>query len=348
VYSGYRRVVKDRMAVGVESPSFNTKLLFWVTLGVFSTFFAEVISGSTPFPFLPIMGAWGILMVTPLYTTHILAFAYLVYRYGKPRFHTLYLAGTLLGMYEAYATGVLWAGWDDPPPILLFEVGAIETLVLVAFWHPVFAFIIPVILGETMLTRDDGSKLDVGRLTSCKSLVVLAVAAGIFQSINMPSAAMALTVGFVNVTILAMLIFFWRKRGLNRFSMQQLLPNKKQFRWILGVMAPQYVFLGVLSADKYPGIAGHIAVLGLYGLLTILFVTSLKKSRREPFRAARLTAFRWNQFFKVAAVFVGSSALFSRFIGALQPFASIIVILSYAVMGIGLFMITTRRLFSRS
>jgi len=79
-----------------------------------------------------------------------------------------------------------------------------------------------------------------------------------------------------------------------------------------------------------------------------LFVTSLKKSRREPFRAARLTAFRWNQFFKVAAVFVGSSALFSRFIGALQPFASIIVILSYAVMGIGLFMITTRRLFSRS
>ena len=75
-------MAEDRLAIGVENPTFRTKLLFWVTLGVFSTFFAEVISGSTPFPFLPIMGAWGMVMVTPLYAIHILVFAYLVYRYG--------------------------------------------------------------------------------------------------------------------------------------------------------------------------------------------------------------------------------------------------------------------------
>ncbi|MBL4874320.1 MAG: hypothetical protein JKY41_13275 [Rhodobacteraceae bacterium] len=332
----------------MENPAFKTKLLFWLMLGIFSTFFAEVISGSTPFPFLPINGVWGILMVTPLYTTHILVFAYLVYRCGKPRFHTLYLAGALFGMYEAYATGVLWAGWGDPPPILLFEVGVIETLVLVAFWHPVFAFILPVILGETVLTRDAGSTIDVARLTTRKSLIMLAVAAGVFQSINMGSVEMALSVGGVNLTIVAALILFWRKRGLNRFSMQQLLPNKTQFRWILGVMISQYLFLGMLSAGKYPDMAGHIAVLALYILLTILFIKSLKISRRAPLPTILPHVFRWRSFLLIASVFVSTSVLLSTYIGALQPFASITVLLSYAVMGFGLFALTLRHLFQRS
>jgi hypothetical protein len=338
-------VAENRLAIGMENPTFRTKLLFWVTLGIFSTFFAEVISGSTPFPFLPIMGVWGMVMVTPLYTTHILVFAYLVYRYGKPRFHTLFLAGALFGMYEAYATGVLWAGWGDPPPIQLFEVGVIETLVLVLFWHPVFAFIIPVVLGEVALTRNAVSTNDVVRLTTPKSLILLAVVAGLFQSINMPSAVMALAVGGVNITIIAMFIFLWRKRGLNRFSMEQLLPNKTQFRWILGVMLLQYVFLGMINASAYPGMAGHIAVLGLYLLLTLLFVKSLKTSRHSPLSKITPPAYRWRSFFLVSAVFVSTSVILSTFIGALQPFASITVLLSYAVMGVGLFAIALRQMF---
>ena len=55
-------MVENRLAIGVENPTFGTKLLFWVILGVFATFFAEVISGSSPFPFLPIMGVWGMVM----------------------------------------------------------------------------------------------------------------------------------------------------------------------------------------------------------------------------------------------------------------------------------------------
>ncbi len=328
----------------MENPTFKTKLLFWVTLGVFPTFFAEVISGSTPFPFLPILGIWGMVMVTPLYAIHILVFAYLVYRYGKPRFHTLFLAGALFGMYEAYATGVLWAGWSEPPPILLSEVGVIETLVLVLFWHPVFAFIIPIVLGEVALTRDTGSTNDVARLTTRKSLIILAVVAGLFQSINMPSAAMALAVGVVNITVVAVFIFLWRKRGLDHFSMQQLLPNKAQFRWILGVMVLQYVFLGTISTSKYPGAAGHIAVLVLYVVLTLLFIKSLKTSRRTPLPAITPPTYRWRSFFTVSAVFVSTSVILSTFIGALQPFAAITVLLSYAVLGVGLFAIALRQI----
>ncbi len=141
----------------------------------------------------------------------------------------MFLAGALFGMYEAYATGVLWAGWGDPPPILLSEVGVIETLVLVLFWHPVFAFIIPVILGEVALTRDARSSKDFVRL----------------PAITPP-------------------------------------------------------------------------------------------------------AYRWRSFFLVFAVFVCTSVILSTFIGALQPFASITVLLSYAVMGVGLFAITLRQIFRRS
>ena len=348
MYSRYIGMVKESLALGMEAPTFKTKLLFWVILGVFSTFFAEVISGSTPFPFLPVLGIWGIIMVTPLYTTHILVFAYLVFRYGKPRFHTLFLAGALFGNYEAYATGVLWAGWGDPPPILISEVGVIETLVLVLFWHPVFAFIVPIILGEVALTRDAGSTSDVARLTTRKSLIVMAVAAGLFQSINMPSTAMALAVGVVNVAIVAVFIFLWRKRSFNRFSMEQLLPNKTQFRWILGIMLLQYLFLGMISAGKYPGAAGHIAVLGLYVLLIVLFVRSLKVSRSTPLAAVTQPVFRWRSFFRVSAVFVSTSVVLTTFIGILQPFASIIVLLSYAAMGVGLFAVALRQLFRRA
>ena len=108
-------MAKGGVAINMDNPAFQIKILFWVILGVFSTLFAEVISGLTLFPFLPIPDVWGMVMVTPLYTTHILVFAYLVYSYGKPRFHTQYLAGALFGMYEAYATSVLWAGWSEPP-----------------------------------------------------------------------------------------------------------------------------------------------------------------------------------------------------------------------------------------
>ncbi|MHA1127487.1 MAG: hypothetical protein ACTSRN_00865 [Alphaproteobacteria bacterium] len=341
-------MVKDRLAIGMENPTFKTKLLFWLTLGVFSTFFAEVISGSTPFPFLPIMGIWGMVMVTPLYTTHILVFAYLVYKYGKPRFHTLFLAGALFGMYEAYATGVLWAGWSEPPPILLLEVGVIETLVLILFWHPVFAFIIPIILGEVALTTDRQSVHDVKRFTTGKWLFIFALICGLFQSINMPSPVMAAAVGGINVAVLALFIFIWRKLGWNRFIMAQLLPNKTQFRWIFAIMLAQYAFLGAISAGNYPDIAGHIAVLGLYGLLILLFVKSLKTARKLAIPQINEPAFRWKTFVVLAAVFIGSSTTLSAFLGFAQPITAVAVLLSYAVLGILLLGITLRQMFRRS
>ncbi len=43
------------------------RYLFWVLLAAYSTFFAEVVTGSTMFPFFH---PWGVLVVWPLYGLH--------------------------------------------------------------------------------------------------------------------------------------------------------------------------------------------------------------------------------------------------------------------------------------
>ena len=48
------------------------KLLAWAILGGFSVFFAEIVIGSYPFSFF---NAWGLLVVCPLYTLHLLVLA---------------------------------------------------------------------------------------------------------------------------------------------------------------------------------------------------------------------------------------------------------------------------------
>jgi len=77
--------------------------LFWLVLAAFSTFFAEVFSGSDMFPFF---NAWGILVVVPLYGLHIILLASQVYRVEKPRFSSLVFAGMIFGLYEAYQPGL--------------------------------------------------------------------------------------------------------------------------------------------------------------------------------------------------------------------------------------------------
>jgi len=331
-----------------ENPKFKIKLLFWLTLGVLSTFFAEVISGSTPFPFIPIMSLWGLLVVLPLYTLHTLVFAYFVYRFGKPVFHTLFFAGALFGMYEAYATGVLWAGWSTPPPIAVFELGIIETLVLVLFWHPILAFMLPVIFAETSLTQSNESLPSVVRFTTRKAMIILAVILAFVQSLNMVSPAMALMVSLTSIPAVGLFIFVWLKLGLNRYSMRELLPNKTEFRIIFVLMLLQYVFLGAVSIGKYPGVSGHISVLALYLILILIFVKSLQASRQTVDQHIEQPSFSWRGFVLLSIIFTLAATMFSFGVMFLKPGIWVPVLLIYSLSGIVLFGIAIRQVFKKT
>ena len=115
-----------------HAPPRRVRWLFWVILTAFSVFFAEITIGSMMFPF---MDPFGLLVTCPLYGLHILVLATIVLKRGRASFASLYFAGNLFGLYEAYITKALVepavgngdrrtcrrsgrAGDHDPGPVL--------------------------------------------------------------------------------------------------------------------------------------------------------------------------------------------------------------------------------------
>ena len=253
--------------------------LFWLILAAFSTFFAEVFSGSDMFPFF---SAWGLLVVVPLYGLHTLLLAHLVYRADKPRFPSLVFAGMIFGLYEAYLTKVLWAPpWGDP--IIIAEFAPVETLVLVFWWHCWFSFIIPLVVAEKLLTGSTslGESLPgkVGNfLNNWTGLAVVMAFGGVFQSINSPSVGQSLLSGISTTAVLIGLTLIWKRVTRGRvYSMKDLLPNRRQFRWLLIPTGIMYLVMGILiRPEAYPGLLGLLVIWILYGISFLLLFISLK------------------------------------------------------------------------
>ncbi|MEA2054967.1 MAG: hypothetical protein U9O96_07695 [Candidatus Thermoplasmatota archaeon] len=264
------------------------KIFFWIILGALSVFFAEVVSGSDMFPFFHI---WGLLVVFPLYTLHILVLSYVVFNYSKPRLYTLFIAGAIFGMYEAYITKVLWnPPWGDPL-ISLAGIAAIEAVVLVLFWHPFMAFIIPLFVGENILTNSrkitKGLPNRMKKLFNTKKksyilLVLLAILFGIFQSTNSPSPLHSLLSVLSTTAVLMLLIYLWRNKTKGReYDIQTLLPNKREFSVLLTLLIVMYVVMGIfVRPEALPGSAPQLIIWLIYAGLFILLSLSLRKSRK--------------------------------------------------------------------
>ncbi|HDQ73662.1 MAG TPA: hypothetical protein ENN19_16425 [Chloroflexi bacterium] len=302
-----------------DKPSPQLKLFFWLILGVYSTFFAEVVSGSDPFPFFH---PWGLGAVVPLYTLHTLVLSYVVFTYGRPRFTTLFLAGTIFGLYEAYITKVLWAPpWTDDP-IAFAGVAVSDFIVLVLFWHPIFAFIIPLLAGETLLTRSrrgwNGLPDPVRRLFASgrKARVTLALSAlamGLIAASNALSPVHALLSGISTTAVTLLLTCLWReKSGGQRYDVQALLPGKRAFPVLLFLLVTLYVALGIsLRPEALPGLGAQAAIWLSYAGLIALLALNLRKSRGTSLAAHPPPAipFSWKTLGGLAALFTLAATL---------------------------------------
>jgi hypothetical protein len=263
-----------------NSISVKHQWLFWIILAAFSTFFAEVFSGSDMFPFFH---GWGLLVVVPLYGLHIIILSSLVYRAPQPRFSSLVFAGMLFGLYEAYLTKVLWAPpWGDP--VIIAGFAPVETLVLVFWWHAWFSFIIPLLVAEKLLT--DSTSLGrcfpgkIGEFfNSWWGLAGVMIFGGFFQSINSPSIGESLLSGISTSAILILLVLVWKRVTRDKsYSMRELLPDRKQFKWLLVPTAIMYLVMGILiRPDWYPGFIGHLMIWILYGISFYLLYRSQKR-----------------------------------------------------------------------
>ncbi|MCG7850276.1 MAG: hypothetical protein MIO93_14035 [ANME-2 cluster archaeon] len=270
-----------------QQPSRSIKLFSWLILGSLSVFFAEVVSGSDMFPYF---NSWGIIAIIPLYTLHILVLAYVVFNIGKPRFYTLFLAGTIFGMYEAYITKVLWSpSWGDPL-FLLGGVAAVESVVLVLFWHPFWAFIIPLFVGENLLSNSneivnglpDRAKRMLNARRSYLFVPLFAFLAGMLQSGNSPSPGLSLLSGFSTLGFLIVLIIMWRKVTKGReYSLRQLLPSHKEFKVILSLLILLYVTMSlVIRLDILPGLLPQLTIWLMYAALFVLLYLHVNGSKK--------------------------------------------------------------------
>ncbi len=320
-------------------PPRRYKLFFWIILGAFSVFFAEVVSGSYIFPYFTL---WGIIVVCPLYTLHLLVLSYIVFSFGKPTLHTLFLAGALFGMYEAYMTKVLWdPTWGDAA-FSLAGIAVLETILLVLFWHPFMAFILPLFVGESLLTSSreiiNESPNRIKRIFKSKKksyilFVVLALLCGIFQSANSPSPKHSLLSGFSTTAVLMLLIYLWRNKTKGKeYDIKALLPNKKEFLVLAILLLIQYLFLGfVLRPEVLPGLLAQFIVWLMYAGLITLLVFNLRKSRKAPLSESvdLQVRFSWIILVIVFLLFPVSSAVSKILVGS----SGGIIILMFWVIG---------------
>jgi hypothetical protein len=78
--------------------------------------------------------------------------------------------------------------------------------------------------------------------------------------------------------VLVILTLIWKRvtRG-ESYQMADLLPTRKQFRWLLVPAALMYLGMGVLiRPDWYPGVIGHLMIWILYGVSFYLLSRSIK------------------------------------------------------------------------
>ncbi len=263
------------LAFGSMEAPLRTKLLFWILLGSLSVVFAEIAAGSSPFPFFDL---WGLLVVFPLYSLHILVLSYVVFRMGKPTLRNLFLAGAVFGLYEAYITKVLWTGWSGSG-LSFFGVQVVETAVLVFFWHPFMAFILPVVVAGRLTSGGGAILPPVARriLDSGAFWAAAAVLLGLEHALNSSLAASILSPlsGFI---VLAVLISLWKMSGGSGYRMADLLPDKKWFIALLCMLALLYLAGGILiRSDAIPGLASQAAIWTMYAVFLGLLVANLDK-----------------------------------------------------------------------
>ena len=319
-----------------RAPPRQIKLFFWLILGFLSVFFAEVVSGSDMFPYFT---QWGLLVVVPLYTLHILVLSYIIFRSGKPNLstnlssssnsnlnlYTLFIAGAIFGMYEAYITKVLWSPtWGDPI-ISVGGIALIESLVLVLWWHPFMAFIIPLFVSENLLT---GSKETLNglpdRFTQLFNsrrkqmlLPIFALLLGAIQSGNSPSPAHSLLSGFSTTLLLIVLIYIWRNRvkGME-YTLIQLFPSKKEFIVLSVLLLVLYLITGLhLRPEAIPDLMPQLIVWLAYAFLFGLLYLNLKRSSKIKIAAysdvENQISFSWKPLIVFSLIFSASSAIFA-------------------------------------
>ncbi|MFQ3295914.1 MAG: hypothetical protein ACI9PP_002107 [Halobacteriales archaeon] len=309
-----------------RSPGLRYRIPFWAFLGLVSTAFAEVLFPNTPFSPVAMAG-----IAFPVYFLHSVFLAGVVFRSGRVSFSSLYLAGVLFGLYEAYVTKVVWDPVGDPIPIQVAGLYPFEGLSLVLFWHPIMAFVIPVTVVELVATKSNrsvGPPL-AGHAYASHLAVVAGASLSVFHGVLGEGPVTTLISTVSTLVVLFAVLWGWRRAGGHRFAMGQLLPRGRELR-VLGVLLlGLYVIYGVaLRPEALPERPlPHLLVLSTYAVVGGALLLSLR--RPEAGDPSTDVSFSWRRVLAVAGAFVTATGAAGLFLTPLGTG----VFLSYFVVG---------------
>jgi hypothetical protein len=309
----------------VDVPSMRTKLFFWFILSALSVFFAEVVSGSYPMaffnPFNP-ADIWGWIALMPLYGLHTLVLAGAVFARGRPKFHALFLAGAIFGLYEAYITKVLWhPGWGAV--WYIGGVAVVELFVIALFWHPFMSFIIPLTAGETTLTSSsevaDGMPEWMRRWLTSKRIAMVfllfAAWAGTVHGGQAPFALHTLLSSLISAGFLLGLVHLWKRHSAGKgYTLRSLLPDKRQMAWLMVPLLMIYIIFGAgILRERIPGVLQQAPIWAMYAALFTLLYIAVKSSNAGPEPAGPLVRPKigWKWMAAFFGVFTAMSVLWN-------------------------------------
>ncbi len=296
----------------------RVQLLFWALLGCASVILTEVVTFSFPFPFVTV---WGLLVICPLYTLHVLVLAWLIFRRGAVSLYTLFLAGALLGMYEAYVTKVLWnPTWGDAT-VTFGGVYVVQTAILVLFYHPLMAFVLPLLVCESLFTtsRELLRSLHARsqRWISSRPVLtsaVLGIYGGAFHAVAASSVRNSLTSVLLSAFVWGVVVLAWKRWG-GKWTLRDLLPSDRQATGLIGLLLIGYLWQGVLlRPEALPRtLLPHLTVWAMYllfgGLLWLHLRHSAPLAAPEPARRCQPERLSIAYFLAFASTSVLGSAM---------------------------------------
>lgn len=318
-----------------------------ILIGCISMFMAEVFAGSSQMWFID---GWSLLVTYWLYLGHLLLFLNLAIRTKRTSVPHLYLWGVLFALYESWVTKVLWFGYpgsEGPAIALVGGIAILEFSTLVFFWHPILAFVIPILVFESFaLSQDSQLKVEQRIFTShfdylkknnkkffyfCLFLVLIG---SVFLSFN---SGFNLIVALIAVLgSIGLIYLFFKLSGRfnpNSFSIHSLRLGKLGlsivFSYIILLYLVTFIFL---LPERIPNsIFPFLFIIGFYVFIGLMLRISKPidetirvNNEDEEFYSAKF-------FFKIYGLMVGFIIIF-----CLIPIVGIIIGLT---MFLGIFII---------
>ena len=274
--------------MSVKGASKGSSLIAIILLGLLSMIFAEVFFGSSPLWFLGV-GGWFVTL--PLYWAHALLFLNLAMRYERTSLTQLYLWGVVFGLFDGWITKVIWAGYMGGIPqfgtVLGFAVG--EFLLRTLFWHPLFSFIIPILVFQIIIqgtNRGDAGAIHTSHLKVISSgfrnkillgIVMIAGSLLMTMGLNWDSFSIMIAGGITlaYIVLMSWIIISWNRKPLD---IESLRVGEGGLAVTIIYLLALYVFTFItLLPERIPSIGTLLLTIAF----TIIVITLIFVSPRD-------------------------------------------------------------------